>query len=132
MTGELAAVTAVLGEYFDGLYLGDAERLGRVFHPRAVYAGPVAGGLRTLGMDEYLPVVARREPPSARGEARRDRIVSVGFAGTRAAVARVECAIGPALYTDLLSLVRVDGTWRIMAKVFDAEPLPVPAGDGGP
>lgn len=37
------------------------------------------------------------------------------------ALARVECAIGPRRYTDLLTLLRVDGRWQIIAKVFHFE-----------
>ena len=62
-----------------------------------------------LTMGEYFPVVDRRPSPASRGEARRDRIVSIEFAGPVTAFARVECAIGPKFFTDLLTLIRVDG-----------------------
>ncbi|WP_329382623.1 nuclear transport factor 2 family protein [Streptomyces sp. NBC_01351] len=114
-------VRSVLADYFDGLYHCDTELLARVFHPEAVYATATEGPLLRLGMDEYLPIVARRESPATRGEVRRDRIVSVEFAGPVTALARVECAIGPRRYTDLLTLLRVDGRWQIIAKVFHFE-----------
>jgi 4-oxalocrotonate tautomerase len=52
------------------------------------------------------------------GEARRDRVVSIEFAGPVTAVARVECTIAPRSFVDLLTLVRLDGRWQVIAKVF--------------
>lgn len=53
-------------------------------------------------MHEYFTVVRRREPPAARGEARRDHVVSVEFAGPVTALARVESSMGQRRYRDLL------------------------------
>ena len=119
-----AEIIGVLGDYFDGLYLGDTGILSRVFHPRAIYATAAGGRLLTLGMDDYLPVVAGRPAPAGRGEPRQDRILSIEFAGPVTALAKVECAIQPRRFIDFLTLVRVDGRWQIIAKVFhfDTEP----------
>lgn len=113
-----AAVAAVLQIYFDGLYFSDTKRLAQVFHPRAQYACATDGTLLQLGMAEYFPVVDQRPAPASRNEQRRDRIVSIEFAGPVTAFARVECAIGPKAFTDLLTLVHLDGRWQIIAKVF--------------
>ena len=112
-------ILAVLQTYFDGLYHSDTERLGRVFHPQAVYATATPGELLRLDMQHYLPVVDARPAPASRNEARTDRVVSIAFAGPVTAIATVQCSIGPRHFTDLLSLVRLDGEWRIIAKVFD-------------
>ncbi|WP_429097677.1 nuclear transport factor 2 family protein [Aminobacter sp. BE322] len=40
------------------------------------------------------------------------------FAGPVTAFVRLNCAIGPKPFTDLLSLVKVDGRWQIVSKVF--------------
>jgi hypothetical protein len=113
-----AAVVQVLSDYFDALYHSDAEMLSRVFHPEARYVCATEEPLMHLGMDEYLPMVARRPSPASRGETRRDRIAGIEFAGPATAFARVNCAIGPKYFTDFLTLIRVDGRWRIIAKVF--------------
>lgn len=115
---ELAAVTDLLQDYFDGLYHCDVERLERVFHPQAVYACATEGSLRYLTMQEYFPIVRDRVSPASRGQPRGDRIVSVEWAGPVTAMARVECSIEPRHFTDFLSLVKLDGRWQIIAKVF--------------
>jgi Putative lumazine-binding len=118
MQNEYPEVAEVLSTYFDGLYHSDTQRLRRVFHPRAHYVCATEGTLTYRTMDEYFPVVDRRPSPQSRGEARADRIVSIEFAGPVTAFARVNCAIGPKHFTDLLTLVRLDGRWQIISKVF--------------
>jgi hypothetical protein len=116
-----AAVTEVLQSYFDGLYAGDVTILARAFHPLAVYATATGGDLVHHTMDVYLPIVAAREAPAARGEMRRDAVLTIDVAAPDAAFAKVECAIGDRRFTDLLTLVHVEGRWQIMAKVFHYE-----------
>ncbi len=121
MSARFHEVTALLEAYFDGLYHSDAERLSTVFHPSALYACATGGTLVCLRMDEYLPMVARRASPASRGDPRTDRIIAIEFVGPVTAMARVQCAILPKHFTDLLTLVRLDGRWQVMAKVFHFE-----------
>jgi hypothetical protein len=118
MISQFPRIEAVLGHYFDGLHHSDAALLGRVFHPQAIYACATEERLIHMAMDAYLPMVAARPSPASRQEKRHDRIISIAFAGPVTALARVECAIGEKRFTDLLSLVQLDGEWRIIAKVF--------------
>jgi hypothetical protein len=123
MTAPFDEVADVLQLYFDGLYHSDTQRLRRVFHPQALYATASSedGALLALNMPDYFAVVDKRPAPASRGDARHDRILSIEFIGPVTALAKVECAVLPRRFTDLLSLVRVDGRWQIMAKVFHAE-----------
>lgn len=120
-------VTAALETYFDGLYHSDTRRLARVFHPQAIYACATEGQLLHLTMDQYFPIVDQRPAPAARNEPRADRILSIEFAGPVTALARVNCAIGPKAFTDLLTFVKLDGSWQIIAKVFHFDLRPNPA-----
>ncbi len=116
-----AEIDAVLQRYFDALYESDADKLGGVMHPQAIYATPDEQPLLLLTMDEYLPRVTARESPMARGEPRRDVIEAVDLAGRNTAVARVRCSIANRDFVDFLSLVRERREWRIIAKVFHFE-----------
>jgi hypothetical protein len=115
---DFVEVAAVLQDYFDGLYHSDTTRLRRVFHPRAVYACATGGTALILSMDEYFPIVDARPSPASRGDARTDRILSIEFAGPVTALARLECAIEPKHFIDLLTLIRLDGRWQVISKVF--------------
>ena len=121
MSGSFVEVTAVVKNYFEGLYRSDSAILRRVFHPSALYACASDGTLLTLRMDEYFPVIDKRPSPASRNDPRTDRIISVEFAGSVTALARVECSILPKHFVDLLTLIRLDGRWQIISKVFHYE-----------
>jgi 4-oxalocrotonate tautomerase len=112
--------------YFEGLYRSDTKMLAQVFHPQAIYACASEGQLLYLTMDQYFPVVDKRPAPASRGEPRADRILSIEFAGPVTAIAKVNCAIGARAFTDLLTFVKLDGRWQIMAKVFHFDLRPDP------
>ena len=61
MTDRFADIQPVLGRYFDALYTCDTALLKEVFHPRAVYATADETPPLIRSMDEYFPVVAKRE-----------------------------------------------------------------------
>ncbi|ATQ43636.1 nuclear transport factor 2 family protein [Caulobacter mirabilis] len=118
MDPRFAELAQAMTLYFDGLHHSDIDRLGRVFHPEAQYVCATDGTLTRLGMDEYLPMVAARPSPAGRGEARADAIGSIAFAGPVTAFVQAACAIGPKRFTDFLTFIKLDGEWRIIAKVF--------------
>jgi hypothetical protein len=133
---EFAAVLELLGRYFDALHRSDAELLAEVLHPMALYATAADGDLVRLPMPAYLAVVATRESPAGRGEVRADAVESIEFAGPVTASARVRCAIGPKRFIDLLTMVKLDGRWWVISKVFhyelaSSEPSLVGAAPGG-
>lgn len=118
MAGERRAIGDMLQLYFDGLHHSDTALLRQALHPDAIYACASDGHLLRLSMDEYWPIVDARASPASKGESRADRIVSIEFAGPSTAWARVECRVLPKQFIDLLTLVKLDGRWRIIAKVF--------------
>ncbi|MGJ7902891.1 nuclear transport factor 2 family protein [Lysobacter sp. 1R34A] len=115
------AVIATLTDYFDGLYYSDTARLRRAMHPHAHYVCATDGSLLKLDMEAYWARVDQRASPASQGAAREDKIVSLEFAGPVTAFARVECAIPPKRFTDLLTLIKLDGRWQIISKVFHYE-----------
>ncbi len=118
---DFAGVIEMLRDYFDGLYDCDTRRFDRVFHPQARYYCATSGELLHLGMADYFPIVDKRPSPRSQGHIRTDRILSIEFAGPVTAIAKVECSIPGKSFTDLLALVRLDGSWRIVSKVFHYE-----------
>jgi 4-oxalocrotonate tautomerase len=116
-----APIEHTLQDYFDGLHQSDTSLLRKVFHPRAVYASATDGELVHRTMNEYFPIVDARPSPASRHEPRHDRVISIEVVGPVTAVARVECAIGPKRFDDILTLIRLEDRWQIIAKVFHYE-----------
>lgn len=115
---QFATVAKVLGNYFDALHHCDTDKLADVFHTKAIYATADESSFLVRNMPEYTKVIAERESPAARGEPRRDVIDGIEFAGDNTARARVRCSIGSRDFVDYLTLVRDEGRWQIIAKVF--------------
>ncbi len=117
-TSETTAVATVIERYFDGLHHSNTAILATVFHPQAHYFCATDGSLLHLDMTQYLPVVEKRPSPASQGHLRTDRIVSVEFAGPVTVFVKAECSIPPKAFIDFLTLVKLEGDWRIVSKVF--------------
>jgi len=115
---DIAAVTEVVSAYYDGMIRGDEALLGRVFHPRACIVGHLAGELYWKGVEDFI--VDSRESASRQGP-REWRLERLSFTGDTALVTVGDESDG-AWYSDDLSLLKVDGRWRIVHKTFYAHP----------
>jgi hypothetical protein len=121
MEDPTATVRRVLDDYFDGLYDGDTEKLSRVYHERVRLFCPTEPELVELDLPGYLELVKNRPSPASRGDERFDRVLEVSVPTPTTAHARVNCAYLPKRFTDDLTLVRSDGGWKIIAKVWHYE-----------
>ncbi len=125
MDASYGEILAVLKDYFDGFYAGDVDKLKRVFHPDCHLISATGGPLLNDPMDAVYARVAGRTPPAADDQKRLDRVLSIDKSGPEAALAKVQIAIGPRLYTDYLNLLRIDGRWQIISKIYSHVPIAV-------
>ena len=72
-----STVEAVVNHYFDGLYEGNAEKLGTVFDPSADLRWVEKGKLQVLTVPDWLERVRNRPSGKAEGKAREDFIVTI-------------------------------------------------------
>lgn len=117
----IAQITAVLEAYFDGLYDGDLDKFDRVFHPNAHLYATDGSNLTDWPREEYFSVISGRASGREQGLARHDKILSIHKAGPDTALATVNCALPPRYFTDYLTLLRLDGQWRIISKTFHVD-----------
>jgi len=127
MQNAYAEIVAAMPLYFDGFYDGDVAKLKRIFHPACHLSHANDGKLAHDDMETVYARVAGRAAPAKNGEARRDVILSIDASSAVSALARVQIAIGPRLFTDYLNFLKIDGEWRIIAKVFSWVELPAVA-----
>jgi hypothetical protein len=111
---DIAAVTEVVLAYYDGMMAGDEERLARAFHPRASIVGNYQGQLEWQTFEEFVA-----ECKEARGDAGAYewQIDGLSFQGDTARV-RLRDQFAGDWYSDDLSMLRIDGTWRIVHKTW--------------
>jgi len=124
MQSTYAEISTALQLYFDGFYNCDVAALRRIFHPVCHLSHANDGALVHDDMETVYARVAARVSPARNGEQRRDVILSIDASSPISALARVQIAIGPRLFTDYLSLLKVDGQWRIIAKVYSWVEMP--------
>ena len=104
--------------YFDAFYTSDIEQMRAVFHPGARLFSYEAGVLQDEGLEDYLKRVAARPSPASLGQPRHDAILLVDQAGPELAMIKSQAARLPRVYTDYITLLKIDGHWRVMSKTF--------------
>ena len=113
---EQGIITKVIQHYIDGARSGKGDDMRPAFHPDATifgYVGPdlFAGPIENLFAwnDDNGPATELK-----------DRIASIDVIETVATV-RLELENWTGIrFTDLFTLLKVDGDWKIMNKVFHA------------
>ena len=115
-------VKAALADYFDGIYESSEDKLRSAFHPDAHIYSATGGTLADFDLDAFVGRVTGRESCASQGAPRTDKIVSIDFSGPNSALAKVELSVPGTDFVDFLSLMKIDGRWRIIAKTYHAEP----------
>ena len=116
---EEAAVRAAIEHYFRAHATGLGEHHRKVFHPDARLFAVRDGKYWTLTSEEYI---ARAPGKPAADEAERKRAVEMVDISGNAAVAKVVLDYPDVKFTDYMSLLKIDGEWKIVNKTFHAEP----------
>lgn len=124
---DLDAVVEVARKYFDALYRGDADLFAEIFHPEARLFSCTGGEPVLMGVRAYLELVAGRKNPADRGDRREDRILAIEIPTPTTAHLRVSELFLPKRFTDELTLMKQDGAWSIVSKVWDFEIVGDPA-----
>jgi len=110
-------IKEVIQLYFDGSFDGKADNMKRVFHPAAHIYGYDHGALEDMPKEAFVALVGsdRTGKPAF---PREEEILSIDFTGENTAVARVKLRVFDTRYTDILSFIRLDGEWSVIAKLF--------------
>lgn len=124
MTNTTHEIEQAMQTYLDGFHHGDVARLAAVFHPSSALTQSTDEGLYILSREAWLAMVAARPSPAALGLARADQILAINVVGPNIAHVKLRCAIPPRYFTDLLSLLKVEGRWQVVQKVYMTEIKP--------
>ncbi|WP_137924908.1 nuclear transport factor 2 family protein [Cupriavidus sp. 2SB] len=106
-----------LQTYLDAIYDGDVGALRSTFHPAALLFAEVRGEIVQKTLSAYLDGVASRESPATRNDPYGMSILSVEVVGKMAS-AKVRVKVAENNYYDFLSLLKVDGIWLIVNKLY--------------
>src|ERR671912_1209300 len=115
---EEAAVRAAIEHYFRAHATGLGEHHRKVFHPEAKLFFINDGKFAQRTSEEYI---AGSPGKPAADEAQRKRTIEMIDITGDAAVAKLVLDYPNAKLTDYMSLLKVDGEWRIVNKIFTRE-----------
>ena len=107
-------IRTTLLNYIEGRNDGDLERLKRAFHPGAAlkFVQPGNGAMGEWSLEEYLARLEPGKKQNCSGEITDIRIFS------DAAQATVVLTYPNMRFHDYMSLLKIDGQWLIVDKIF--------------
>lgn len=117
-SAEEAAVRSALEHYMLGHATGQGEHFRKIFHPDAKLFAVRDGKYWQLTSEEYIARAAGK--PAADEPQRKRAIESIDITGN-AAVAKIVLDYPAVKFTDYMSLLKIDGEWKIVNKTFYAE-----------
>jgi hypothetical protein len=120
LDGEREAVAATVRLYFQGHATGDGDYHRRAFHPDARLFWVKSGALAQKSSADFA---AGAPGKPADDEARRVRRIAAVDVSGDAAMAKVELLYPNARLVDYLSLLKIEGRWTIVNKIFHRQDI---------
>ena len=115
---EDAAVRAAIEHYFQGHATGDGAHYRKVFHPESKLFFIRDGKFGSRTSEEYI---AGASGKPADDEAQRKRTIEWIDVTGDVAVAKLRLDYPTVTFVDYMSLLKIDGEWKIVNKTFNAD-----------
>ena len=112
-------ISELLSNYFDVMHHQDMDLFDQVFHSSCALYGAGGGVLNIRPYDVYRDAVANRTSPADSGNARRDAILDFDQLSPNLAWVKVQLEMFGGVMQDYLNIVKLDGKWWIMAKMWE-------------
>jgi hypothetical protein len=117
-------INSVIQAYLGACSESDTEMFEEVFHNAAhLYCYAEGGVLKLMDKQEFIGMVKSRKAEGPKPEfPRHEEVLSLDYACENTAVARVKVRVGSILFSDILGLIRFDGKWSIISKLYSGAP----------
>jgi len=115
---EEAGVRVALNAYLEGHATGQAEAFRRAFYSEARMLYARDGHFVKTEIADFI---ARAPGKPAEDEAQRKRTIDLIDIVGDAAIAKLTLVYPDVTFTDYMTLLKIDGEWRIVSKVFHAD-----------
>jgi hypothetical protein len=126
---ELASIREVIDLYIDGVKNGSLDSLRQAFHPKSSMFGYKGQDLFITPIAGLYDYIAGTTPPAKDGAVGAQYACTITSISVSGNAATVEMAMEPYHehdFVDYFQLLKVDGRWWIVSKLFDAVPLSIP------
>ena len=116
---EEAAIRATIDHYFRAHATGDGSHLLKAFQPELHMMWVKDGAFQQKTRDEFIAGFSGK--PAA-DEAQRKRTIEMIDVAGNAAVAKIRLDYPKVTFTDYFTLLKVNGEWKIVNKIFHSVP----------
>jgi hypothetical protein len=121
MDTDIRALRSLAQTYFDAAYEMDADKFASIFHPSSsVTRVGDDGNVGVMPIATWLAAVRNMKAPKQQGLERHDQILSIDVE-RELALLKLKLQIPPRYFTDMLSCLKVSGTWKIVQKVMTSK-----------
>lgn len=123
---ELDAISKVIALYEEGVRKGDVETLKEAFHSSSSMFGHKGADLFVTPIEGLYQYISSTTPPAKAGAEGRQfkcTITSIFVAGKSASVEVAMDYYHDHHFTDFFQLLKVEGRWWIVSKLFHADPV---------
>ena len=121
MDTDVRALHSLAQTYFDAAYGMDAAMFASIFDPASsVTKVGDDGNVSVMPIAMWLAAVHNMTAPKQQGLERHDQITSIDVEGELALV-KLKLQIPPRYFTDMLSCLKINGTWKIVQKVMTSK-----------
>jgi Putative lumazine-binding len=121
MDTDVRALRSLAQTYFDAAYEMDADKFASIFHPSSsVTKVGDDGNVDVTPIGMWLAAVRNMKAPKQQGLERDDQILSIDVE-REIALLKLKLQMPPRYFTDLLSCLKVNGSWKIVQKVMTSK-----------
>lgn len=121
LSKEIEAIRSAAQLYVDGIKYADASKIDQVFHADWNMTGFYEdGNYRHFDRAGFLELIERNRQNATEFPRYEGGIVDVYHYG-KTAVVKVRVENERVIFTDHLSLLKIDGEWKIIHKIWDTE-----------
>jgi hypothetical protein len=121
LSEEIEAIRAAAQLYVDGIKYADASKIDQVFHADWNMTGFYEdGNYRHFDRGGFLQLIERNRESADFFPRYQGGIVDVYHYG-KTAVVKVRVENERVIFTDHLSLLKIDGEWKIIHKIWDTK-----------
>jgi hypothetical protein len=110
---DFETVVLLVKDYCDGLHFGDVDKLRSIFHPDVFLKAPNV----SRSLNDWLADVAARPVPAKKNQPYNFKLISIEVIKDQAIV-KLECPLFNHSYVDLLGLLKEDGRWLFVNKMY--------------
>ena len=111
-------IQTLLDNYFELIHTQDMSLYNKVFHKDSNLYSSENDEIVIRSADRYRSQMEARTSPQDSGNARRDVVLLVDQLSPEVAFAKVQLEMFGGVMQDYLNLLRVDGSWFIISKLY--------------